>query len=117
MFLEKLLSRYRLTCCFVCLRQFGLEVHLADFALGEEDGAGGVVLDQGRVVRRHHHGAALRGDLLEQLHDAVGRYRVEVARGLVGQQHLRVVQQGAGDHQPLVLAAREFEGHLLALGA
>ena len=42
---------------FVCLsvlrmlRQFGFEVHLADFALREEDGPGGVVLDQRRVVR------------------------------------------------------------------
>ena len=99
------------------LRQFGFEVHLADFALREEDGAGGVVLDQGGVVRRHHHGAALRGDLLEQLHDAVGRHRVEIARGFVGQQYLRFVQQGAGDHQALLFAAREFERHLVALGA
>ena len=115
MFLEKLLSRYRLTCCFVCLRQFGLEVHLADFALGEEDGAGGVVLDQGRVVRRHHHGAALRGDLLEQLHDAVGRYRVEVARGLVANKQRRTVDHSAGNGNALLLATGQLIGQRVHL--
>ena len=66
-------------------------------------------------MRGHHHGAAPRGDLPEELHDAVGRHRIEVARGLVGQEHLRVVEQRPGDDQTLLLAAREFERHLVAL--
>ena len=88
------------------LSEFGFEVYLADFTLREEYGAGGVVLDQCGVVRGHDHGTAAAGNLLEEPHDAFGRHGVEVAGGLVGQQHLRVVQQGACDDQPLLLAPR-----------
>ena len=86
------------------LSEFGFEVYLADFTLREEYGAGGVVLDQCGVVRGHDHGTAAAGNLLEEPHDAFGRHGVEVAGGLVGQQHLRVAQQGACDDQPLLLA-------------
>ena len=98
------------------LPEFRLEVDLADMPLRKEDGARRVVLDQGGVVRGHHHGAAAAGDLLEKLHDALGRHGVEVACRFVGQQHLRVVQDRAGDDQPLLLAPREFERHFVAFG-
>ena len=68
-------------------------------------------------MRGHHHGAPLCGDLLEELHDAIGRQGVEVARRFVSQQHPRIVEQGACDDQTLLLAARELEGHLVALRA
>ena len=51
--------------------------------------------------------------------------RVEVARGLVGQQHPRLVGQRAGDRDALLLAARQLrrvmvaaagEAHLLEQG-
>ena len=67
-------------------------------------------------MRGHDHGTAAAGNFLEEPHDAFGRHGVEVAGGLVGQQHLRVVQQGACDDQPLLLAPREFERHFVAFG-
>ena len=96
----------------VCYPEFGFEVYLADFTLREEYGAGGVVLDQCGVVRGHDHGTAAAGNLLEEPHDAFGRHGVEVAGGLVGQQHLRVAQQGACDDQPLLLAPESSNGIL-----
>ena len=66
-------------------------------------------------MRGHHHGAAALRDPLEEPHDPFGRYGVEVARRLVGQQQLGIVQQRTCDHQTLLFAAREFERHLVAL--
>lgn len=94
------------------LSEFGFEVYLADFTLRKEYGAGGVVLDQCGVVRGHDHGTAAAGDLLEKLHDAFGRHGVEVACRFVGQQHLRVVQDRAGDDQSLLLAPESSNGIL-----
>ena len=56
------------------------------------------------VVRDHDDEAVLR-DLLEQVHDLHGRGRVEGAGGLVGEQDLWVVDEGAGDGHTLHLAA------------
>src|SRR3712207_6853193 len=41
------------------------------------------------VVRRHDHGGAGAVDPLEQQHDPLARLGVEVAGGLVGEQHQR----------------------------
>ena len=42
--------------------------------------------------------------LLEQPYDLLAADRVQVAGGLVGQDHARVREQGAGDRQALLLA-------------
>jgi hypothetical protein len=42
---------------------------------------------------------------VQQAHDLLGRLRVELAGGLVGQQQLRAAGQRAGDRHPLLLAA------------
>ncbi len=38
------------------------------------------------------------------------------SRRFVGQQQAGLVEQGAGDHQALLLSARKFERHLVVLG-
>src|SRR3990167_2891931 len=61
------------------------------------------------LVRDHQHGDALFGvQVPEQFHDLLAAVRVEVAGGLVGQQHLRLGDDGARDGHALLLPAREF---------
>ena len=54
-------------------------------------------------------------DAVEQLHDALARLRVEVPRGLVGQQDQGPVDEGAGDRDPLLLTAGELVGQVVPL--
>ena len=58
----------------------------------------------------HKSGAALAGQLQHQRKHAVGRFAVQVARGLVGQHTGRVVDQGAGQGHTLALATRQLRG-------
>src|SRR5688572_8276059 len=69
------------------------------------------------VVRRHHHGGARPVDPVEQLHDADGGLRVEVAGGLVADEQLGPVDEGPRDGDALLLTAGEFTGHPLLLAA
>ena len=55
-------------------------------------------------------------DPVEQLHHADRGDRVEVAAGLVGEQQRRVVDEGAGDRDALLLAAGELVGVAVELG-
>ena len=55
-----------------------------------------------------HDDEAILRDLLEQVHDLHGRGGVEGAGGLVGEQDLWVVDEGAGDRDALHLAAGEL---------
>ena len=48
-----------------------------------------------------HHGT-------QQPHDLLRRLRVELAGGLVGQQHLRAAGQRPGDRDPLLLASGQL---------
>ena len=57
--------------------------------------------DQGGHPLGLHHGA-------QQPHDLLRRLRVELAGGLVGQQHLRAAGQRPGDRDPLLLAAGQL---------
>ena len=60
------------------------------------------------VVRHHHDGAALRMQIAQQSeHDAL-IFGVEVARGLVGQNDLRIVHQRPRNGDALLLAARKL---------
>ena len=49
--------------------------------------------------------AVTRVQILEEPHDLGRRAAVEIARGLVGEQDLRVVRQGACDGDALLLAS------------
>src|SRR4029453_13294333 len=53
----------------------------------------------------------------QHVHDLVRRARIEIAGGLVGQDHARPVDERAGDRDPLLLAARELARRVaLAVG-
>src|SRR5262245_2033143 len=58
-----------------------------------------------RFVRDHYHRLTRVRETLEDAHDLFGRLRVEVTRRLVGEQHGRIVHQGARDGDALTLAA------------
>src|SRR6187200_785505 len=67
------------------------------------------------IVGDHHHGLAELVDRLAQQGEHVGaRLRVEVAGRLVGEDNRGFRDQGAGDRDPLLLAAGELRG---AMGA
>ena len=55
---------------------------------------------------RDHDDEALPRDLLDQFHDLHARFGIERARRFVGEQDLGVVDEGAGDGDPLHLPAR-----------
>src|SRR5438105_1500734 len=60
----------------------------------------------GAVVSDYHHGQpAVFPQTLEQPEDLVARVLIEVARGLVGEQHSWFLDQRAGDCGALLLAA------------
>ena len=87
-----------------------------DDAVLQVDDAGGVLLGQFRVVGDHDHEAVL-GHFLQQLHDLNARLTVQRAGGLVGQQDVGVVDEGAGDGHALHLAAGHLGGVLVELVA
>ena len=59
------------------------------------------------AVGYHQQGAAgLSDEVAEQSHDFEAGILVEVAGRLVGEHQLRLVQQGARNRDPLLLAAR-----------
>ena len=90
---------------------FGAGLVLAD------EGAAGVFLEDGAVVGDHDDGGPLGVDAAEQAHDAVGGLAVQVAGGLVGDDDLGLVEEGAGDGDALLFAAGELVRHLVGLAA
>src|SRR5213080_971704 len=87
----------------------------------DEAGAAPAVLDaevdDGRIVRgQKERGAALM-DRLEQLEQLDGALRVEVAGRLVAEEDRRLADDGAGDGDALLLAARERPGARLGARA
>jgi hypothetical protein len=83
--------------------RIGLEQSVAHADLPA--GAGGDV----EVVGHQHDGDALLAvEPLEQRHHLLAGAGVEVAGGLVGEQHLRLAHQGAGDGDPLLLTAGQL---------
>src|SRR5947207_11370 len=107
----------RRNACRVSLRKYStlrtVPVHppplLADhLATGELDHTAAHRVDDGVVVRGHHHGGAGSIDAVEQLHDVDRRRRVQVSRGLVGQQDQRTVHERARDRHALLLATRQL---------
>ena len=67
-----------------------------------------------RRVRDHEDGGALLVELEQHLHDLVAVLGVEVARGLVGQDQVRLVDQRARHGHALLLAARELRREVVA---
>ena len=84
-------------------------------ALLELDDALAHLVDDGRVVGCHDDRGARAIDALEELHDALGRRRVEIAGGLVRDEDGRLVDEGACDGDALLLATGQLIGHALFL--
>src|SRR5262249_53899505 len=71
-----------------------------DLSVADVDRAVRVLRDVA-LVGDDDDGVAVLVQLLEQPHDLLARGRVEVARGLVGQEDRGVHDQGPGDRHPL----------------
>ena len=54
-----------------------------------------------------------RVELLKQSHDLVAGGGIEIARGLVGENQRRPIDQARGDRDPLLLAAGKLVGHMV----
>ena len=89
-------------------RRFAVAALVRDAAVGHGDHAVGHVGDGGVVGDDDADGAELAVDALDRLqhHDAGGD--VERAGGLVAEQHVRPLGDGAGDGHALLLAAGEL---------
>jgi hypothetical protein len=78
-----------------------------DFAVMQFDAAVGQARHDG-IVRHHHNGAPLLVKFAQQAQDDFFVDGVEVAGGLVGEHDLRIVDEGARDADPLLLASGEL---------
>ena len=67
-----------------------------------------------QLVGHHHDGDPLVVEFLKHPHDLDAGLAVEVAGWLVGQQQGGLVDQRAGDGDPLLLAARKLAGMMVA---
>ena len=67
----------------------------------------------GRRVGHHDDGRAFLVELAEHAHDLLAVRGVEVAGRLVGQDQLGLADQGAGDGDALLLAARQLRRPML----
>ena len=63
------------------------------------------------VVRREERRLAGAVEVFEDAPEVDARLRVDAGRRLVEEEHLRLVDERAGDHQPLREAAGELEDH------
>ena len=81
-----------------------------DSAVLHPDDSVGVFFSQLRVVGDHDH-QTVPGHFLQKFHDLDAGFRVKGAGGLVSQEDVRVIDQGAGNGNALHLAA----GHLIGL--
>ncbi len=81
----------------------------AGIGAGELHHPPGHVLQEIAVVADHHEGRGLADEQLLQPEDAL---EIEVVRGLVHQQDVRLLHQLAGDRQALAPAARQRAGGL-----
>ena len=93
----------------------GVERH--DVAVLDREDAVGHRRDLRAVGHEHQAAAGLARDAVEERHHLLAGRVVEVAGGLVGEEEPRVLHEGAGDRDALLLAARQAvgEGPLAAL--
>lgn len=73
------------------------------------------MLHQAVLMGHHQHRGAPAVDFAEQVHNLKAQGRVNVARGLVRDDELRIVDQCPGQTHPLTLTARELRGVVLGL--
>jgi hypothetical protein len=66
-------------------------------------------------VRHDQQRLARLAELAEQPQDVAGGAAVQVAGGLVGEHHQRLVDQGPGHRDALPLAARQLVGEVAGL--
>src|SRR5688500_3126200 len=57
----------------------------------------------GRIVRDHNYGASFLTKFAQKLEDLLSSLGIQVSGRLVGKNHLRIVGQGAGQGDPLLL--------------
>ena len=69
-----------------------------------------------RIVGDHDDGAALGMELAQQPEDDLFVLGVQIAGGLVGQDDLRIVDEGAGNADALLLAAGKLRGQVMRRG-
>src|SRR5439155_8040628 len=79
-------------------------------AVIEGDGASTHTTNELAIVRGHDNGRASRVDFTEQVHDVEREIGVEVARRLIGQHDVRVVDESAGNGDALLFAPGQFLG-------
>ncbi len=65
------------------------------------------------IVRDHHDGAALAVQFSQQAQNDFFVDRVQIARRLVGQNDFGIVDQGARDANPLLLATGKLRGQVM----
>ena len=97
------------------VRRKGVGIRTDDAVLQPDD-AGGVLLGQLGVVGDHDH-QPVPGHFLQQFHHLDAGLAVQRTGGLVRQQDVGVVHQGAGDGHALHLAAGHLAGVLVQLAA
>lgn len=87
-------------------RPVGAGVEL-ETLLGDPERAGRQALQDGAIVAHHEPETVERPQHAEQ---ELPRVTVEVVRGFVAEQHLRLLRQGGSDQPPLALARRQLAG-------
>ena len=90
------------------LLNFARRAHGDDLALIHDGHAVAELFGLFDVVGGEQDGALFAAQVLHQLVDFEARLRIEAGRRLVEKQHLRIVEQGQGEGQPLLLAAGEL---------
>ena len=88
--------------------------HVDRLALVEDDEAARPDFEERPVVGREEDGRARLVDLFEEAEEVDRELGVEVARRLVGEDERRLADDGAGDRDALLLAAREDAGGVFA---
>ena len=66
------------------------------------------------VGDEHQGGTRFVTQLAEQIEDALAIARIEVARGFIGQEQSRPVDEGAGDGDALHFAPGQFAGRSIS---
>ena len=73
------------------------------------------LLDEVIVVCDHDDSCALLGQLVEDGHGLIAGFCILISSGFISQDETRRVQNGTGNADSLLLAARKFVWHLLQL--
>ena len=84
----------------------------ADHTAGDNIEPGGQFLGAGQIMGGHHHCASVGGDRLQYLIQHGRGILVEAGVGLIEEHHIRVMQHGPADGEPLLHTAREGAGQV-----